>query len=116
MSGRRVRLLFWPPKKHKFEGKLLQQIVKISRTQVLKVNPKYIQAKNNFMTIELSIQESTVIDILGLVPEVEKEVEFKMINFKCIGQKIGKLICIEGFIKIRIATMISGNSSYGSGA
>ncbi|XP_051154927.1 uncharacterized protein LOC127277671 [Leptopilina boulardi] len=116
MSGRFIRILFWSPRKQEFEGSVLKQIIRISRTHVLLANAMYNKGREDLMEIELSVQKHTVVELLGPMPTEEEEIMYEETEFKNIGSSVGKLISIEGYVRTPIEQIISNNATYGSGA
>lgn len=45
------------------------------------------------MTVELSIQQNTIVNLLGPIPETDEEVQYTEILFKEISFNIGNLVC-----------------------
>lgn len=116
LSGRQLRVLFWQGKKDEFEGKLFNQVLKISRCQVVKANPRFLKPSENLMPIELSVQQYTKVEMLGPWYE-DVEVELKVIkNLSEASTLIGETINIQCFVKTPFELILKGTSSYGSGA
>lgn len=116
LTGRQIRLLFWMPKKKEFEGCILKQIVKISRPQIILANPAFNVGRDDLMKIELSINSTATVELLGPMPKEDEVEMFKTIDFANVPLHVGEMVCVQGFIRTSIIVLTTGNSSYGNGS
>lgn len=118
-NGKKIRVLFWSPKKQEFDGRLLNQAIKITRAQVVEANSHFFRNNEEVINkIELSIQRQTSVEILGpwLVADTHDETFYRDIAIENVPNYIGQFIKITGFLKAAFGNVVNGNSSFGSGA
>ncbi|XP_015122416.1 uncharacterized protein LOC107045670 [Diachasma alloeum] len=115
LSNRLIRILFWGRRIAEFEGRLMRQSVRITRGRVNVANPLYRRAEDNLMSIEIFIQAHRTVSILGPMPQLTPDpIEYVTINWDQIGEVTGP-VTLTGYIKLEFASVITNNSTYGSG-
>ncbi|XP_044014007.1 uncharacterized protein LOC122856400 [Aphidius gifuensis] len=117
MQGREMRVLFWDQRVAEFENRILRQIIRISGPRVVVANPLYVDLTQNLMSIELSIQQSTTVDILGPIPAVRGPAlpMAPSVELRNAGNMLGQ-VQITAFIRHPIQRQIIGNFTSASGA
>ncbi|XP_051155222.1 uncharacterized protein LOC127277869 [Leptopilina boulardi] len=108
---RKIRVLFWPPKRDEFKERLLNKIMK---PQIIESNPQYFKTEEGLLLVEISIQKFTEVEILN--PWIPEEDSCSPVELKNCAEFIGRRISVVGYLKTPFQSIVQGNSSYGSGA
>ncbi|XP_015111365.1 uncharacterized protein LOC107037359 [Diachasma alloeum] len=116
-GGRNIRVLFWQDRAREFNGRILGKVIHIQRGRVVPSNPAFINHADNLISVELSIGASTMVDILGDLPQNVPDIpQPRVVASLRTLARYEDLIRVEGYIKVRIQQHALGNMSYGAGA
>ncbi|KAF7998487.1 hypothetical protein HCN44_010895 [Aphidius gifuensis] len=116
LQGREIRLLIWDKRVAEFEYRIFCQVLRINRPKVVVANPQYFDPGQNLMPLELSVQTSTFIDIVGpMVEEIPVMPDIPSYELSAIGNILGA-VRLVAFIRYPIERQVVGNYSFGSGA
>ncbi|KAF7987214.1 hypothetical protein HCN44_010853 [Aphidius gifuensis] len=86
LQGREIRLLIWDKRVAEFENRIFRQVLRINRPKVVVANPQYFDPGQNLMPLELSVQTSTFIDIVGpMVEEIPVMPDIPSYELSAIG-------------------------------
>ncbi|XP_043286866.1 uncharacterized protein [Venturia canescens] len=115
-KGRKMRVLMWEEVTKKYEASLrCRDIIRIWNGKALAVNPNFANASDDVIAVELSVQRSTRVDIMGQFKTEEQQCYTRVLLRNSTADS-NQLIVVEGFIKVPFFTSTTGNSIYGMGA